>query len=108
MLAYLALGGKTMGPDRLVAWPTAQFDVMGPAAGVELTYGQQIREADSPDDTRRELMARAEEEAPAYIAAELGLIDDIIRPDEPRTTIIEALESAHATRRTGFVARIDP
>ena len=107
-LAYLALGGKTMGPDRLVAWPTAQFDVMGPAAGVELTYGQQIREADSPDDKRRELLAQAEEDASAYIAAEQGLIDDIIRPDETRATIIEALESAHATRRTGFVSRIDP
>jgi len=107
-LAYLALGGKTMAPDRLVAWPTAQFDLMGPAAGVELTYGQDIRDAEDPDEKRRALLARAEQEASAYIAAEAGLIDDIIRPDETRACIIEALESARDSRRTGFVSRIDP
>ena len=107
-LAYLALGGKTMEPDRLVAWPTAQFDVMGPAAGVELTYGQQIREADDPEAMRRELLARAEEEASVYIAAEAGMIDDVILPDETRQVIIDALRAADGNLRTGFVARIDP
>lgn len=107
-LAYLALGGRTMGPDRLVAWPTAQFDVMGPAAGVELTYGKQIRESDDPDAKRRELLARAEEEASAYLAAETGLLDDVIRPDETRQLIIETLRTASAKQTPGFVSRIDP
>lgn len=107
-LAYLALGGKTMGPDRIVSWPTAQFDVMGPAAGVELTYGQQIREAENPDEKRQEFLARAEEEASTYLAAETGLLDDVIRPDETRRVIIETLNAATASQTPGFVSRIDP
>ncbi|MEB8386490.1 hypothetical protein OO012_04550 [Rhodobacteraceae bacterium KMM 6894] len=107
-LAYLALGGKTMGPDRLVAWPTAQFDVMGPAAGIELTHGEKIRNSDDPDATRRALLARAEEEASTYLAAETGLLDDVIRPDETRRVIIQTLNAAAASQTPGFVARIDP
>ena len=107
-LAYLALGGKTMDPDRLVAWPTAQFDVMGPAAGVELTYGQQIRESEDPEAMRRNLLARAEQEASTYIAAEAGMIDDVILPHETRKVIIDALKAADGRLRTGFVSRIDP
>ena len=107
-LAYLALGGKTMGPDRLVTWPTAQFDVMGPAAGVELTYGQRIRAAADPAAKRQVFLARAEEEASAYLAAETGLLDDVIRPDETRRVIIETLNAAAANQSPGFVSRIDP
>lgn len=107
-LAYLALGGKTTGPDRLVAWPTAQFDVIGPAAGVELTYGKQIREAEDPAAKRSELLARAEAESSAYLAAEAGMIDDVIRPDETRKVIIDTLRVTDANRRAGFVSRVDP
>lgn len=107
-LAYLALGGKTMEPDRLVAWPLAQFDVMGPAAGVELTYGQRIREAKDPEAERRDLLTRAEQEASTYIAAEAGMIDDVILPHETRKVIIDALRAAEGNQNPGFVSRIDP
>jgi methylmalonyl-CoA decarboxylase subunit alpha len=107
-LAYLALGGKTMGPDAIVAWPTAQFDVMGPAAGVELTYGRDIAAADDPDARRRELLRQAEEQASAVLAAEAGLIDDVIHPGETRRVIADTLARSAASLRPGFVHRIDP
>ena len=71
-LAYLAMGGRVMAPDAIAAWPTAQFDVMGPAAGVELTYGKEIAKAADPAARRSELLASAEAQASAYIAAEMA------------------------------------
>ncbi len=107
-LAYIALGGKAMGPDAIVAWPTAQFDVMGPAAGVELTYARDIAKAEDPAAKRRELMAQAEAQASAYLAAEMALIDDVIDPTETRSVILGVLARAADTRKPGFKHRIDP
>lgn len=107
-LAYLAMGGKTMNPDALVAWPTALFDVMGPAAGVEITYAREIAQAPDPDARRQELLARAQDQASAYLAAEMGLIDDIIQPGETRQVIADTLARARSTRTPGFKHRIDP
>lgn len=107
-LAYLAMGGKVMAPDTLVAWPTAQFDVMGPAAGVELTYGKEIAKDADPKAKRKALLAKAEEEASAYLAAEMGLIDDVIAPAETRDVILDTLARARDARIAGFKHRIDP
>ena len=107
-LAYLALGGKTMGPNQIVGWPTSQFDVMGTAAGVELVHGKAIAASDDPDATRKVLIEEAELEAEGYRAAEAGLIDDIIHPAETRRVICDALEAACSTQRLGFVQRVDP
>ncbi|RDD62352.1 acyl-CoA carboxylase subunit beta [Ferruginivarius sediminum] len=107
-LAYLAMGGKTMNPDAIVAWPTALFDVMGPAAGVEISCAREIANAADPDAKRKELLARAEEQASAHLAAEMGLIDDVIQPGETRKIIAGTLARARATRAAGFKHRIDP
>jgi len=107
-LAYLAMAGKTMGPDAIVAYPTAQFDMMGPAAGVELTYGKKIAAAPDPDAARAEYLKKAEEAASAYLAAEMGLIDDVIHPAETRDIIRGVLERTKATRKPGFKHRVDP
>jgi len=92
-LAYIALGGKAMGVDRLYAWPTGRFDVMGPAAGVDLVHKKDIARAADPAARRAELVAKAEAESSAYIAAEMGLIDDVIHPAETRDVILAALAS---------------
>lgn len=107
-LAYIAMGGKTMGPDTIVALPTAQFDIMGPAAGVELTYGKQIEAAADPGAARKEYLRQAEEAASGYLAAEMGIIDDVIAPGEIRDVIRNTLARASAARLPGFKHRIDP
>lgn len=107
-LAYLALGGKTMEPDALVAWPGARFNVMGPAAGVEIIHGKRIAASPDPDALRAELLGQAEEDSSAYRAAEMGLIDDIIAPSETRAVIAGALARARGRQNYGFKHRIDP
>lgn len=107
-LAYLALGGKVMGTDAIVGWPTAQFDLMGPAAGVELTYGKEIAASPDPDARRKELLSAAERDASGFLAAEAGLIDDVIHPAETRELIASALARSVPAMQPGFVHRIDP
>lgn len=107
-LAYLALGGKTMEPDLLVAWPGARFNVMGPSAGVEIIHGKRIAASPDPDALRADLLRQADEESAAYRAAEMGLIDDIITPGETRAAIAAALARAAGRFTPGFKHRIDP
>ena len=107
-LAYIAMAGRTMGPDALVAWPTARFDVMGPAAGVELVHGKRIAESDDPERMRAELLRKMDDEAHAVLAAERAYIDDVIQPAETRAVIASVLARGRGRLRPGFKHRIDP
>ena len=107
-LAYIALGGRAVDPDLLVAWPTARFDVMGPEAGIELVHGREIAQAADPERARDDIRRRIEKESSAYAAAGMGLIDDVIAPAETRTQILGALERARRNQNFGFKHRIDP
>lgn len=107
-LAYIALGGRAVDPDLLVAWPTARFDVMGPEAGIELVHGRDIASAADPDRARDDIRARIEKESSAYAAAGMGLIDDVIAPVETRHCIVEALARARQNQSFGWKHRIDP
>lgn len=106
-LAYIAMGGKTMNPDAIVGWPTSFFDAMGPAAGVELVHGRKIKESAEPEKLRAELMQKVLEEGNGYLAAERGLLDDIILPSETRDLIISVLER-HPGDAPEFKHRVDP
>jgi acetyl-CoA carboxylase carboxyltransferase component len=107
-LAYLALSGRIMNPDTIVAWPTAHFDVMGPEAGVELVHGKEIAKAADPVARRAEILERLRAESSAYEAAAMGLIDDVIDPAETRAVIIQALAKVAKAYKPGFKHRIDP
>ncbi len=107
-LAYIALGGRVMNPDTIVAWPTAHFDVMGPEAAVELVHGKAIAAAPDPAAKREQIMARLEHESSAFEAAAMGLIDDVIDPAETRDVIIATLRKTAAARTAGFRHRVDP
>lgn len=107
-LAYIALGGRAVDPDLLVAWPTARFDVMGPEAGIELVHGREIAKAADPEQARNDIRERIEKESSAFAAAGLGLIDDVIAPEETRGQILQALERCRTNRTLGWKHRIDP
>lgn len=107
-LAYLALCGRSMNPDAIVAWPTAHFDVMGPEAGVELVHARDIAQAADPAARRAEILEKLAHDSSAYRAAEMGLIDDVIDPAETRAVIAQALDRAEAARSAGFKHRVDP
>lgn len=97
--AYLAMCGKDLGADRVVAWPTAEVAVMGAEGAVEVVFRKEINESDDKAKRRKELidMYRREFSNP-YVAASRRLVDDIIQPAETRPYIARALEVLQAKR----------
>ncbi len=107
-MAYLAMCGRSARPSLIVSWPGAFFDVMGPEAGVMLLHDKQIAAAPDPQAKKEGILASLREQASAYEAAALGLIDDVVEPADTRRLLIEALQRSSERGQPGFKHRIDP
>ncbi len=91
--AYIAMGAKSLGADFQWAWSNAEIAVMGPGGAVTLLNRRELAAADDPVALRDELAARYREEvARPWIAAEGGIVDDVIVPEETRGRLVEALQ----------------
>jgi len=90
--AYISMGSRSLGADLVYAWPTAEVAVLGAKAAVRILYRRELAAAENPDELRRALERRYEEEMlNPYRAAETGLVDDVIEPRETRTRLYRAL-----------------
>lgn len=99
--AYLVMNSRGVGADLVYAWPSAEIAVMGAQGAVNVIHRREIADADEPDDRRQELIDEYEEAfANPYVAAELGLVDDVIEPRETRTKLVRALEMLRNKRDT--------
>jgi len=87
------MNSKHIRADVNLAFPNAEIAVMGPEAAVNVVYRAAIDAAADPDATRREFVAdyRARFASP-YKAAELGFIDEVIRPHDVRRRLASYLE----------------
>jgi len=91
--AYVALNSKSIGADLVFAWPNAEVAVMGPEGAANIVYAKEIANSESPEETRQERIAMYKEKfANPYVAASLGMVDDIIDPRETRIKLIESLD----------------
>jgi len=91
--AYVVMSSKHTRADINLAYPTAELAVMGPDGAVNIVFRNELRDSDDPESRRKELEADYRENfANPYKAAELGYIDEVIRPEETRPKIIQALE----------------
>jgi acetyl-CoA carboxylase carboxyltransferase component len=93
--AYIVMDSKSLGSDLCVAWPSAEVAVMGAAGAVRVLHRRRLDAIDEPGERlAREVELVADYEArfctPA-IAAERGIIDDVIAPEDTRRIIAEAL-----------------
>lgn len=94
--AYCVMGSKGLGADINLAWPTAQIAVMGAAGAVSFLHRRELREAMAAEADVQRLAAEYElayedHMLNPYIAAERGLIDEVILPSETRTRVIRNL-----------------
>lgn len=90
--AYIAMGAKSLGADFTWAWPASEIAVMGPGGAVSLLHRRALAAADDPAGLREELAAEYREQvARPYVAAESGVVDDVIMPEETRDTLLDAL-----------------
>jgi methylmalonyl-CoA carboxyltransferase large subunit len=99
--AYLAMCGKDLGADRVIAWPSAEIAVMGAEGAAEIVFRKTIAEADDQPAKRAEMIQLYRGTfANPYVAAGRRLVDDIIEPAETRRYLGQALESLWTKRET--------
>ena len=97
--AYVVMSSKHIDADVNLAFPTAEIAVMGPDGAVSIVFRKELQAARDPESRRKELEADYREKfASPYKAAELGYIDEVIKPEQTRPRIISALEML-ATKR---------
>ncbi|MFH1464885.1 MAG: acyl-CoA carboxylase subunit beta [Pseudomonadota bacterium] len=97
--AYCAMSSKHIRADYNFAWPTGEIAVMGSEGAVNIVFAREIAQADDKPARQRELVDEyAGRFANPYQAAELGYIDDVIRPRETRRRLIDALEAIRHKR----------
>jgi propionyl-CoA carboxylase beta chain len=91
--AYDVMSSRHIRADVNLAFPTAEIAVMGPEGAVNIVYRSAIEAAEDKDAARRryidEYRARF---ANPYEAAELGFVDEVIRPREVRRRLASYLE----------------
>jgi propionyl-CoA carboxylase beta chain len=99
--AYDVMSSKHIRGDYNVAWPTGELAVMGPEGAVDIVFKREIAKADDPQAKRKELVDDYNAKfANPYVAAELGYLDDVIKPSETRPRLISALQSLKNKRQT--------
>jgi methylmalonyl-CoA carboxyltransferase large subunit len=97
--AYLAMCAKSLGADRVAAWPTAEIAVMGPEGAVSVLNRAEIKEAADPKAKRAELIEKYRNDLlNPYVAASVGMIDSVIEPMQTRLYLSIALETSKNKR----------
>jgi propionyl-CoA carboxylase beta chain len=91
--SYIVMSSKNLSGDINLAWPTAQIAVMGAEGAVNIIHKSHINNSSDPDAEKSKLVSEYENKLMnPYIAANRGLIDDVIEPAETRFHIIKSLE----------------
>ena len=97
--AYLVMNSRGIRADLVFAWPSAEIAVMGAQGAVNIIHRREIASAEDPDVKRAELIEDYEQKFNnPYVAAELGLVDEVIEPRETRVKLIRAMEVLRTKR----------
>jgi propionyl-CoA carboxylase beta chain len=99
--AYDVMSSKHVRADINFAYPTAEIAVMGPEGAVNIIVRKEIEQAEDPEAERVRLTEEYRERfANPYRAADLGFIDEVIRPEDTRPRVIRAFEMLEGKRQT--------
>jgi propionyl-CoA carboxylase beta chain len=87
--AYDVMNSKHIGADLNFAWPTSEIAVMGAKGAAEIIFKKDIQESDYPSEKLKEKEKEFNDLfANPYIAASMGYIDEVIKPEDTRNRII--------------------
>lgn len=104
-LGALAMGGGCFKESFFsVAWPTAEFGVMGVEGDVELAFAKElaaIEDEDEREEFFREQVAAIYERGSVLRSASMAEVDDVIDPAETRQWLAMGLETISVPARTG-------
>jgi propionyl-CoA carboxylase beta chain len=99
--AYDVMNSRHIRGDMTLAYPTAEIAVMGSDGAVNIISRGQIAQADDPEAERAKLIEEYKENfANPYKAAELGFVDEVIKPEDTRPRVIAAFEMLDGKRQT--------
>ena len=105
--AYIVMDSRGIGNDLTLAWPGATIAVMGGPPAVQILHGKRLRTLDPEQRqaTGTDLVQAYETEFDnPYRAAERGIVDAVIAPEQTRPVLCDALEVL-ATKRDRRPAR---
>jgi acetyl-CoA/propionyl-CoA carboxylase carboxyl transferase subunit len=99
--AYIAMNSRSLGATAVFAWPNAEVAVMGASAAVNILHRKKL--AAAPQEEReavRETLIQQQLQTAGGVnrALEIGVVDDVIKPEQTRRRIAEALAAAPAAR----------
>jgi propionyl-CoA carboxylase beta chain len=102
--AYAVMASKHIRADVNLAWPSAEVAVMGPEGAVNIVFRKEILAAG--EDPAAQAAARQgliadyrDRFANPYKAAELGYVDEVIKPEDTRPRVVRAFEMLRTKRR---------
>ncbi len=95
--AFVVMGSKSLGADVSFALPTAEIAVMHAESAIEVLSKRKLQEFEKDSQEYKQVRKNLIEEyddkyANPFLAAERGLIDDVIAPDQVRSHVIESLK----------------
>ncbi len=99
--AYIAMNSRSLGATAVFAWPNAEVAVMGASAAVNILHRKKLAAAphEQRESLRESLIAEQIQVAGGVNRAlEIGVVDDVIKPEETRRRLAEALAAAPAAR----------
>jgi len=89
--SYIAMCSQDLGADQILAWPSGEIAVMGPAGAANIIF-----RGDPESQAKTEQYIK--DFANPYKAAERGFIDQVIEPAHTRPCIINALSMLESKR----------
>ncbi|MBQ6005000.1 MAG: methylmalonyl-CoA carboxyltransferase [Selenomonadaceae bacterium] len=92
--SYIAMCCRELGADQVMAWPSAEIAVMGPAGAANIIFRKD-------PDKEQKTAEYVDEFATPYKAAERGYADMVIEPKETRPLVITALNALASKREVG-------
>jgi acetyl-CoA/propionyl-CoA carboxylase carboxyl transferase subunit len=99
--AYIAMNSRSLGATAVFAWPNAEIAVMGASAAVNILHRKKLAAAPLEErEALRETLIQDQLTTAGGVnrALEIGVVDDVITPDQTRRRIAEALAAAPAAR----------
>ncbi|MBI2854547.1 MAG: acyl-CoA carboxylase subunit beta [Chloroflexi bacterium] len=85
----LAMSCQELRNDVTIAWPTAEFGMLGPDELVAILYRKELQSAPNPEEVRRR---RVEEIKAKLVAVGRSINEEYINPADTRARLIEILD----------------
>ena len=99
--AYIALASKNAACDITIAWPTAVISPLKPQTAAEFLMHDKLKGTENLQKSREALADEyISSSADAFIAAQNGMVDAVVAPENTRSYIVDSLEILMSKRQS--------